>query len=147
MEKCQKWSQFKHYSKWLQMVPTSHIKWYFGLIQQKTLTKIGKKIKSEVGLNIARNNSKWSLIVISSDILAQISQNVDQNWKKAKSKVGSNIAQNDSKWFLIVISSDILTKIWKKGQKWSRFEHSSKWLQMVSNSHIKWYFGPIQPIS
>ena len=53
--------------------------------------------KSEVGSNIAQTDSKWSLIVISSDILIQFSQNVDQNRKMAKSEVGSNMAQTDSK--------------------------------------------------
>ena len=35
----------------------------------------------------------------------------------------------------------------KKAQKWSRFEHCSEWPQMVPNSHINWYFGPIPPKS
>ena len=64
--------------------------------------------KSEVGSNIAQNDSKWALIVISSDILSHFSQKVDQNWKMAKSEVGSNVAQNDPKWSLILISIDIL---------------------------------------
>ena len=53
--------------------------------------------KSEVSSNIVQNDSKWALIVISSDILSYFSQKVDQNWKMAKSEVGSNNAQNDSK--------------------------------------------------
>ena len=64
--------------------------------------------KSEVGSNIAQTDSKWSLIVLSSDILIQFSQTVDQNRKLAKSEVGSNMAKTDSKWSLIVIPSDIL---------------------------------------
>ena len=66
--------------------------------------------KSEVGSNIAQNDPKWSLIIISIDILVQFSQEIDQNWKMAKSEVGSNIAPNDPKWSLIVISIDILVQ-------------------------------------
>ena len=51
--------------------------------------------KSEVSSNIAQNDPKWSLIVISIDMLGQFSQKVDQNWKMVKSEVVSNIAQND----------------------------------------------------
>ena len=34
--------------------------------------------KSEVGSNIAQNDSKWALIVILSDILYHFSQQIDQ---------------------------------------------------------------------
>ena len=51
---------------------------------------------------------------MSSDILADFSQKVDQNWKKAKSEVASNIAQNNSKCTLIVLSSDILVQFDQK---------------------------------
>ena len=46
-----------------------------------------KMAESEVGSNIAQNASKWSLFVISSHILVQFSQKVDQirKWSKVKS--------------------------------------------------------------
>ena len=75
--------------------------------------------KSEVGSNFVQNDSKWALIVISSDILSIFSQKVDQKWKMVKSEVGSNFVQNDSKWALIVISRDILSIFSQKvDQKW-----------------------------
>ena len=75
--------------------------------------------KSEVGSNIAQNEPKWALIVLSSDILSHFNQKVDQYRKIAKSEVGSNIAQNDPKWALIVISSDILSHFSQKvDQNW-----------------------------
>ena len=64
--------------------------------------------KSEVGSNIAQNDPKWSLIVISIDMLVQFSQKVDQNWKMAKNEVCSNINQYDPIWSLIVISGKIV---------------------------------------
>ena len=76
-------------------------------------------VKSEVGSNIAQNDPKGSLIVISIDSLVQFSQQVYQNWKMAKSEVGSNIAQNDPKWSLIVLSIDILVQFSQKvDQNW-----------------------------
>ena len=78
------------------------------LVQFKNkFDKNWKMAKSEVGSKIVQNDSKWSLIIISSDISAQCSQEVDQNWKKAKSEGGSTIAQNKSKWFLIQTCSHI----------------------------------------
>ena len=72
--------------------------------------------KSEVGSNIAQNDPKWSLIVITIDIWVQ---KVDPNWKMAKSEVGSNIVQNDPKWSLIVISIDIWVQFSQKvDQNW-----------------------------
>ena len=38
-----------------------------------------KKAKSEAGSNIAQNDSKWALIVLSSHILVHFSSKVDQN--------------------------------------------------------------------
>ena len=60
-------------------------------------------VKSEVGSNFAKNDSKWALIIMSSDILSHFSQKVDQKWKMVNSEVGSNVAQNDSKWAIIII--------------------------------------------
>ena len=100
------------------------------------------------------NDSKWALIVISSDILSKFSQKVDQKWKMVKSEVGSNFAQNDSKWahYSHIKSYFVLfqPKSWPKvenSQKWSWFKLCSKYLQMGPNNHIKSYFGPFQPKS
>ena len=48
-------------------------------------------------------------IVLSSDILFNFSQKVDQKRKMVKCEVGLNFALNDSEWGLLVISSDILS--------------------------------------
>jgi hypothetical protein len=71
-------------------------------------------VESEVGSNIAQNDSKWSLIVILSHILVQFSQKVDQNSKMAESGVRSDIAQNNPKHSPMVISSHILVHFSQK---------------------------------
>ena len=71
-------------------------------------------VKSEVSSNFAQSDSKWALIIISSYILSNFSQKVNQKWKMVKSEVGSNFAQNDFKWVIIVISSDILSQFSQK---------------------------------
>ena len=64
----------------------------FSSITAKRLTKIEKIAKSEVGLNIAENDSQWSPLVISNDASSvHISQNVDQKWKTGKIVVSWNI--------------------------------------------------------
>ena len=72
----------------------NHSKWTNSV--QKKMTK-WKMVKSEVSSNFAQNDSKWALIIISSDFLAHFSQKVDQKWKIVKTEVDSNFAQNDSK--------------------------------------------------
>ena len=136
-------------SKWLQMGPNNHINSSFVPFQPKSLPKVENGQK----WSWFELCSKWALIIISIDILAYFSQNVDQKWKMVKIQVGSNFAQNDSKWALIIISrlSDILAHFSQKvDQKWKmvKSEVGSIFAQndskMGPNSHIKWYFVPVQ---
>ena len=93
--------------------------------------------KTEVSSNIAQTDLKWSLIVISSNILIQFSQHVDQNQKMAKSEVGLNIAQTDSKRSLIVIASEILVQFRQnmtKIGKWPKLKSVRTWLKLTPNS-------------
>ena len=95
------------------MVPNNYIKSYFVPFRPKN-DQYWKMAKSEARSNIPQNDCKWSLMVVSSHILAHFIQKVDQKCKMAKSEAGSNMSENDSKWSLIVISSHILVQYSQK---------------------------------
>ena len=67
-ENFQKWSQFEHCWKWLQMSPSSHIKSYFGPFQPKSWQKV-KNHQSEAESNIAQNGLKCPLVNQSYQVL------------------------------------------------------------------------------
>ena len=113
------------------MVPNSHIKWYFGPFQTKVDQK-WKMAKSEAGSNIAQNDSKGSLIIISSVILAHFSQNIDQYWEKPKPKpdqtllpMTANVPNSHIKQYFGPFQPKSRPKL-KKGQNCSRIEHCLK---------------------
>jgi len=118
IQKAQKWSWFKNCSKWLQMVPNSHINQYFDWSNSaKKLTRTGKwpKVKS------VRTLPEWLQMV-------------------------HNIHNSHINWYFGPIQPKSLPKL-ENGQKWNWFEHCLKWPQMGPNSHTKWYCMSICPKS
>ena len=127
VENDQKWSWFELCSKWLQIGPNSDIKSYFSHFIEKFDQK-WKMVKNEVCSNFAPKNK--SDIVIFCPISTK---QLTKSGKWLKVKLVRTLLQMGPNSHIKSYFVPFQPKSWPKvenGQKWSRFEHCSKWLQI-----------------
>ncbi len=152
IERYQNSSWLEHCTKWPEMTLGCHICRYFGQFVPKSWPK-WKDSKTHLGSNIAPNDPKWPCDVIFVDILANLTQKVDQNGKIPKLTFDQTLhqmAQNDTG----VSYLSIFWPIWpKKLTKMERYQnspwidHCAKCPEMTLRCHICRYFGQFDPKS
>ena len=118
MESHRNWSMIKHFSKWPQMCPHTHIKSYFDIYLAHEVDQNSKIVEWEASLNIAQHGSNVPYQTYQV-ILWSISAKKLTKLKNQKGEAGWNISQNGFKCPLIVISINILVHFrQKRGKNW-----------------------------